>query len=119
MRSQVRCRQTRLISRVVAVVAIATLLVGATVAIAGVTPGVYKGRTSDGITLKIKVAKSKQSGFFGYCGVRVPFSISGRTFSVSSDTVNASGKFKHAKVFGTIQPSGCTSTPTTYSLRHK
>lgn len=119
-----------MLRRVLVFVAIASLLVTG-VAVAKkkppFVPGPYAGTTNEGIAMSVTVAKSG-SGTFTYCdAIDVPFTLSGRSFSVSTTnadgTVNisADGTFsKNGTLSGSIPLSGgCSGSPQTFLLRHK
>ena len=106
------------IRHVVALVVVVSVLGGATAALAA-TPGTYSGRNSDGNTLKIKVSSGGKSGTFAFCGVKIPFKISANRFSAKKGQVSATGRFKGQRVSGTIKPTGCSASKSTYSLKRK
>ena len=118
-------RTSKLALRVVALVVVMTLA-GSGVAFARLRPGVYSGRTSDGIEMSITLNKDRQTGTFTYCEAQAePFTLTDKSFSITvfqedgvTPQVQANGRFKKRKVFGEIPlGGGCNGTPQTYTLR--
>ena len=103
------------IRRSISLIAALAVLVSAAAASAA-TPGKYVGRNSDGNRLWITVYGNGKSGLFNFCGEKIRFKISRSTFSVSQDTVSATGRFRGEKVSGKIKPTGCSASSSTYSL---
>ena len=106
------------IRRVVALAVVVSVLIGATAALAA-TPGTYRGGNSDGNALRIVVASGGKSGTFHFCGQRIGFKISNNKFSAKKGTVSATGRFKSGRVSGTIKPSSCSGSRSTYSLKRR
>ncbi len=131
-----------MLRRVLVVVAITALVVGALsgVAVAKkkkksvIQPGVYPGTTVEGIPMSVTLDRSRTSGTFTYCEAQVvPFTVSGNSFSISFLDpggsgllhISATGTFRKSKTprGGTVSGSiplggGCSGSAQTFSLRH-
>jgi hypothetical protein len=89
-------------------------------------PGAYNGATNEGIPMSVTVTRGG-SGTFTYCdAVGVPFTLSGRSFTVSTLNpdgtvqISADGTFgKNGTVSGSIPlGGGCTASAQTFFIKH-
>jgi hypothetical protein len=110
----------------IAVLVVAFSLVGTGVASARLRPGVYSGRTSDGIEISITLNQDRQTGTFTYCEAQAkPFTLSGKSFSITvyqpdgvTPQLQANGTFSKRRVTGEIPVGGgCNGTAQTFSLK--
>lgn len=106
------------LARTIAIIVALAFTTSTAALAATVMAGTYKGRSSDGIPVKVKVVKGGNSGSFYYCHAHISFTIANGAFTVKSPSISATGKFHGKKVTGTIGPSSCAGNSSTYKLKH-
>jgi hypothetical protein len=118
--------------KIALIAALALAMTGGTAAVAKkkkhkIPVGVYAGQTvPDGLAVSVTVNPGRTTGSLTYCQQIAPFTITGKTFTVtqvdpvSGDTVSGSGYFNAKKktVSGSLAANGCTSVPQSFFLNH-